>query len=235
MSAVLTVPGFWVDRSALAAALEAQPSGFRLTGNSLYDLTEMDMMLLEVRGHDKRLRRAFEIAGAGLLSQEILAGVDAHTSILYLFDEGGSRSTAQRLLRFGRALLDAGGLAIKVESSGVAHSAANWRRLELASANPLALYEAFVVMVSSDLSTWSCGMHHLGLPDAISAGPREEVNALLTRFLHYLALEEPHLEEGSLFSIENGPYYRLAREDCTMYPPDDLFHNPYGLWRLTRS
>jgi hypothetical protein len=45
--------------------------------------------------------------------------------------------------------------------------------------------------------------------------------------------EAPKLAEGHTFGVAEGSKrYRLSFEDYTYYKPDDMFHNPNGLWRL---
>lgn len=80
-------------------------------------------------------------------------------------------------------------------------------------------------------------MHNLGLPDAsVSADlTMQEALRLLKIFLHYTAIEHPTLGDGHTFSLDaDSPHYRVMHQDCTAYPPDDPFHNPWGLWHLSR-
>ena len=56
---------------------------------------------------------------------------------------------------------------------------------------------------------------------------------LVEAFTRYLLLERPGVEDGHTFSISAGaPKHRLGLEPCRAFPPDDLFHNPLGVWRL---
>lgn len=81
-------------------------------------------------------------------------------------------------------------------------------------------------------------MHNLGLPDAaVSADiDSREAFRLLRIFLAYLATEYPTLADGHTFSLHaQSPHYRLTYQEYPLYPPDDPFHNPYGLWRLSQE
>jgi len=83
---------------------------------------------------------------------------------------------------------------------------------------------------------YSCGMHNLGYPDAIiDAGASENPVELLRVFSYYLFSERPAVATGETFrASEHAPRYRLSLEPCELYDSDDIFHNPYGMWRLTQ-
>jgi len=134
-------------------------------------------------------------------------------------------------------ILHAGGLAVKVESAGVAHSSDQWKEFT-AAADAEALYYAYVTLVGQgdNRTYYSCGMHNLGLRDAIITGnlTAYEAGSLLNTFLLYCLIEQPELEIGHTFSVDApSPRYRLSTEQCTIYPKDHLFNNPFGLWRLS--
>jgi len=81
-------------------------------------------------------------------------------------------------------------------------------------------------------------MHAFGLPDA--AVPRDlDVQAgahLLNVFNHYLIAERPSLADGHTFSVAaDAPRFRLRKTACDTYKPEHAFHNPHGMWRLTRA
>src|SRR5438034_343517 len=72
-------------------------------------------------------------------------------------------------LRLGDGLLEAGGIAMKCESSGIAHSRSRW--LELATLSETesdfwsALFDAYVQLpIQSEDDFYTCGMHLLGKP-----------------------------------------------------------------------
>ena len=140
-------------------------------------------------------------------------------------------------MRAACGLLKAGGIAVKVESSGVAHSAETWREMTDSQFLPN-LHRAFVVSVGDKEGCFSCGMHNLGLRDAVVAPDDADPGyaaQLMYRLQLYELLESPDLRHGHTFSLDaESPRFRLLAEDCTTYPSGDPFHNPYGMWRLTR-
>jgi hypothetical protein len=189
---------------------------------------------LEICEHDPSLKVAFSIAGRGRLTDEDLEAVDSHTFILYLVADGGCIDRAKNLLHAANALLKSGGLAVKVESTGTAHRADQWA--EFCAHDHLGtLFEVYVTYAGGDGGYYSCGMHNLGLPDALVEAdirPGDAANLLHT-FLGYLLIEKPIFNDGETFSIAaDAPCYRLFHEDCNRFEAGDLFHNPFGVWKM---
>jgi hypothetical protein len=177
--------------------------------------------------------KAFKAAGGHWVTPEDLSQLAAHTFVLYLVAPGGSRKRAEAAMATAGGLLRAGGLAVKVESAGVAHSRGTW--LELVEDRHLfSAHHALVVVVTGRDPVYSCGMHNLGLRDSIvAAGDADDPPALLRAFNFYQFTENPTLREGETFRVARGaPAYRLFKEPCTLYEGDPLFTNPYGMWRL---
>lgn len=92
------------------------------------------------------------------------------------------------------------------------------------------------IFIQNENMAYSCGMHNLGLKDAVMAvADGEDPVDLLYRFNAYLLEENPSLEDGHTFSLDpEGPVYKVSAGDCEIFPRDDLFHNPFGRWRLDR-
>jgi hypothetical protein len=160
----------------------------------------------------------------------------------------------------GRQLLDAGGIAVKCESSGIAHSASFWTeltgRVETGGGSgttPTAdfwatLYAAYVQLpIQSATDFYSCGMHLLGQPDMIVScalmsetltdGELPEYRAvdLFVGFGAFLSSEcgEKGFISGHCFRLEGeSTLYRVTWEPCTGYDEDEFLFNPYGRWRF---
>ena len=173
------------------------------------------------------------MAGRHWITPADEAAIKAHSYVLYQIADGASRRVAISCMQAAAALIEAGGFAVKIESSGIAHSAETWldfaRYSHLNSPHP-----AFVIYVSG-AEAYSCGMHILGLPDAItSSGDSATAVELLRTFTHYVFAEKPEIQSGQTFAAGPGePGYRLTHEMLDLYEADDLFHNPNGYWRLT--
>jgi len=188
---------------------------------------------LEFKEHDPRMRRAFWAAGPHWRDTPEAEAIDEHKSVVYLVGNGGSQDAAEAMMRCAAALLKAGGLGVKVESAGVAHTPQAWleyvETLHLFSA-----FDALVVYVTGE-QTYSCGMHNLGLPDAITdgVGPAGAADLLRT-FNRYQFVESPELFDDQTFSEDaEATVYRLRQEQSVDYGDGSLFSNPYGCWRLT--
>jgi hypothetical protein len=189
---------------------------------------------LQVEGPDPRMANAFAAVGRHWTTVEDLARIGSHTFVLYLMGPGGSRERSEGMMKAAAGLLKAGGLAVKVESSGIAHHRDTW--LEMVEQMYLfSAHRAFVVVVTSRNDVYTCGMHNLGFPDAIvAAGDSQNPSELVYGFTRYLFIETPEIREGETFSEgPDAPRYRLSREECHLYEEGSLFTNPYGMWRLT--
>ncbi|MGZ3475393.1 MAG: hypothetical protein ACXWUG_14775 [Polyangiales bacterium] len=227
-SIVLGVPGLWESSAQVQKAC-----GHLWPGPApVMRVADRKFMPFSVEVHDRHpdLRRAFEIAGRGQIPPAILAAIERHTMTLYIVtEEHASVPLAIELMKFASLLLDAGGLGVKVECSGAGHSPDTWRQH---LANPLpgvAAVSALTVLIRSGDRASSCGMHQLGFPDVdapLSAGA-----ATLLEFNAFQA-DHPPLAEGSTFSLRpDSPRFRPKKQP-SRYPREQLFHNPFGEWRL---
>lgn len=231
---IVGVPGTWPSRTALVQAVAGGRGGYLFAGGVLMNTETKESWELEVYEQDPNLARAFALAGRGSVTEADLEAVAAHTCTAYLIDEGGSAEAAQRMMEAACGLLRAGGVAVKVESAGKAHSRTDWTALAERRA-PSVLYDAYVTLIGGDGGGYSCGMQNLGLPDAAAnAGLSDQEGARLLRaFLLYTLLEQPDLRSGHTFGLNpQSPSYRLTLEPCRMYKRDGPFFNPYGVWRL---
>ena len=231
---IIGVPGLWETRSDIVRAIASKSGGFLFAGLVLMNTATKDSYTLEVYDHDPELAHAFEIAGRTHLTKEDIERIAVHRSTLYVLSSDVSVEDARRMLGVGRALLSAGGLAVKVESTGVAHSAAQWNAYA-ESDDSFQLYCAFVTLVGGVEYNYSCGMHNFGLPDTSvdSQLGLEEGADLINRFNYFQLAESPLLADGHTFSVTaEAPPYKLKKEICELYGPDEPFHNPFGRWHL---
>ncbi|MEU8347410.1 hypothetical protein AB0C74_37405 [Spirillospora sp. NPDC048832] len=206
---------------------------------------------------DPRMSEAFEAAMAGEpFTEADRDAVESHDSVGYLLSapmmRGLAADTSRRLLEATAALLRAGAVAVKNESSGGAHGRDRWLALAEQAAEAKdeeladVLVDAWVKRPIYDGKVlYSCGMHLLGAPDVeievdgdqLAADDVPELVTHLNALAIYL-LTDPRAQE-----IEDGAGFRLAEDaprrlmhtrDCDRYDEDDPFFNPYGYIRLTR-
>lgn len=236
------VPGAWRDGAQASDALASRHRllffGEASVLVNLDDPDAPDPLVVETYPRDPTLGRAFEVASGGAVEGELLARLEAHTLTLYLVDEeGGSLASAARLLTTAVKLLDAGGLAVKVETAGLAHPPGRWRDLAARADDPLALYQAFVVRLWDPAAgaVGTLGMHALGLPDVTATvGAADEAACMeaVDRFQQAVLVERPALRPGDAFALPGGPRWTLSRGPDLRHGPEHLVRNPFGLWTL---
>ena len=205
-------------------------------GGILADVTGKDHIPLVFTPADPDMGTAFEIAGQGRLSDETLAKVKEHKSVVYLHFPLDIRAQRERLIKFTKLLQRLGGLAVKVESAGSAHSWGRW--FNLLNGSLFDLYCSAVVLVGGTDHFYSCGMHHFGLPECAvptSVDIGEAAN-LMNRFNFWQIDEIPTLKSGHTFSLsEDSPRYRLTLQSDNKHEADDVFFNPNGVWYLSAA
>jgi hypothetical protein len=209
----------------------------------------------EFRPRDERMRTSFEASvfyAQPTLKKSDFDRIARHESVLYVlsknFTSGEALEVGRTMLGAGVRLLRAGGVAMKCESSGIAHRSAWWEKLAERAFGPdvnrrwAGLFDAFVQYpIQSDADLYTCGMHLLGKPDLIVATelmPVEEAVTLFRVFAIYLLAECPEgaFGSGHTFSLNpDAPRYRVLWEACTGYDEDDFFFNPFGRWRFTAA
>lgn len=231
---ILCIPGCFGDESGLST-LTGDHGGLSFKRGMVVDRVAGAVYQLQVRDRDPLLWRGLAQDARDSLEQAEVRAIEDHSQVAYLVGTGGSPEAASSLLRAGAVVLDRGGVAVRVDSAALAHGAAEWQELAAQAGDAQALYRAYVGLISDGAGFSSCGMHNLGLPDAtlsVRMDPAEAAT-LLETFLLYLLVEHPFLHDDNGFSLDaESPAFRLSREDCTAYAPDDPCFNPFGIWRL---
>lgn len=215
--------------------MQAIPSqdDYLFVGNVLRRLADKHDWTMEIEGHDPQLSKAFRIAGGGHISDEDLSSIERHEHVLYLLSRSVSITEAWDTMQAAIGLLNAGGLAVKVESAGTAHAAQQWREYS-SSENLFDLYRAYVTLIGGDYF-YSCGMKNLALPDSAVERTLSLTDAadLLNRFNLYILNESPTLRSGETFSFDaTSRRYKLIHESDRRYASDESFYNPFGIWKL---
>jgi len=234
---IVCIPGTWERREGFLKAIVTTTSGeFMVAGLILAHPKGEDHVELEFYEPYDRMAEAFSYAGQGKLSDETLNKIAKHKSVVYLHFPLDIISQRLRLLKFTEVISRSGGIAVKLETSGIAHEWERWFSL-LRSDNPFDLYCASVVLTGDEQYYYSCGMHNFGLPDSQTSRhfDIQEPADLMNQFNYYQVVEKPNLKSGHTFSLRaDSPYFRINLLIDERHSEDDLFHNPYGLWDLTR-
>ncbi len=235
---LLCIPGPWKDRDDfLRQVLSIEPPGqFMFAGGILVDLAGKEHIAAEFTPAYPHMGRAFEIAGQGKIPQPTLVAIEQHQSVVYLHFPGDIQAERIRLIKFTKFLERTGGLAIKVESAGTAHSWDRW--FHLLDGSPFDLYCSAVALIGDRSHYYSCGMHHFGLPECAAPTTVDvgEAADLMNRFNVWQITESPIMKSGHTFSLsENSPTYRLALKSDDRHEEDDPFFNPHGVWVLSEA
>ena len=173
------------------------------------------------------------MAAQGRIEQTTLDAVAVHVAVAYLHFAADLPAQKERVLRFTDLVRQAGGIAVKVESSGTAHSWEAWHAM--LGGNDFDLYCAMVLLLADDRSFYSCGMHLFGLPDCTvpDSIDAEDAAELMNQFNFWRIQEQPELETGNTFSMSaDAPLYRLTFGPDPRHAVSDTSHNPYGIWSI---
>lgn len=238
---ILCIPGPWEDRKAfLQAMVTASPSPEYLpAGVIMYHQPSQTGFEFSVDGHDEEMAGAFAAGFPSQVSEDFIKEIGTHKSVCFLLsmDEEQSPEAARAIALAAAAVVRAGGIGVKVETAGKAFTGTQW----LEHAEPDELDHLYWLMVLDSISdgpqTYSCGMRNLGLPDAIVEGEEfQQAAQLLRSFNRYQLNQGPELLEGQTFSTEEGaPRFRLSHEEDQPYDDDEVYTNPFGMWRLSRA
>jgi hypothetical protein len=183
------------------------------------------------------MRRAFEIAGQGKVSRQVLDQISEHQGVVYPHFPLQISDEKERVLKFSSVLQRCGGFAVKVESAGIAHEWQRWFAA-LNSENPFDLYRTFVALIGDRNHYYSCGMHHFGFPDVEVERNIEikEAADLMNQFNYWQIVENPELASGHTFSVAaDAPQYRITLRSDSRHASEHLFHNTHGIWTLRRA
>lgn len=245
--AAVEVVGDWTSARLLIRLMQAIDSPWELTEAGLVHEDTGEVCLLEMRRADPALPAAFRAGESPVfpsLTDEVLAGIDGHRSVLRVVAAeplvGEDASAA--VVRCGSGLIDAGGIALRCVQSGVAHSAAHWQllasQLDLAADaadRRSALYQALVRPLVRTASGWeTVGMGLLDLPDVCAPPDLSEtaaLDAMEAVVARMLAGGQP-VEGGTVRPSPTAPRLRVARAPDPR-PASDPRHNPVGRWALT--
>jgi hypothetical protein len=230
---VLGIPGKWKDRSEIVTSIAGRSGGYLFAGKILMHTDSGAHFELDVYDRDPSLAAKVRLGGMGQISEEDLTALEDYTFTLYLLSDKTGREVVEIMMDAVVGLLDAGGLVVKVEKAGFSVSAAQWRKHASVKA-AYSLYRSMVVLVGDEREYFTCGMSAFGLPDcSVLGSDLETAFKVATEFCCYQMDEAPKLADGHTFGIAKGaPRYRLSFGNYIYHPPEDMFHNPDGLWKL---
>lgn len=164
---------------------------------------------------------------------DMVAAVKAHTSVVFLKAAAGFDQVSQ-IATLVDAALAAGGLAVKNEAAGKAHSVESWQVLRSIDVEPAGLYALFVCFgIERPDGIQSCGMTQFGRPDTFVLGASfDDALDLAEAFNWYQLVESPTLDEGHMFSTTaEGQPWKMTHGSHLYQDDGDIDFGP-GVWCL---
>lgn len=158
------------------------------------------------------------------IDEPLALELPTHRAVVSVFTTQGKDplATATTVLRAADAVVNAGAMALRCRTSGLAHGADGFQLLvgevERAAdreAKAKALIRAFVLLRLTGPSPGTVGLHALGAPDVALAGPTDPDRALAK------------LEAHALAAVLDPP--KAGPDDRKLPGP---LHNPKGLLRV---
>ena len=237
---ILCIPGSWNSYEAFKDALIVTTDAkYMMAALVLMDVEGKTFFEVEFSDHDDDMRRAFYLAGlVNQLQEDFLDEIAQHKFVVFLSADTGNPEAAKNIAKAAAVILKAGGIGVKIESTGLAFDKEIWLGL-VENYEEHHLYKLFVLdcIVDRDNDTvYTCGMHNLGLRDTIVQGEEPEDGIHLLRvFGYYQVVDKPIIQHDQTFRADmESPVYRILEEVEQPFYEDDPFYNPYGRWRLLR-
>jgi len=236
VKSIICIPGYWKDSTKIFGKTEGK---FMVVGDILMDIKKKAHYSFELCTRDENMRRSFEVAGKGTgVTSEFLDEIKRHTSVIYITGETGNFTSAKTLAHVAAILVSNGGIGVKVETTGKAFEKNKWLSF-VDIGDDAHLYELFVIdsLMDKDGTTFSCGMHNIGYRDVIVSGLKfQEAQRLVRMFNYHRVIDKPIIKTGETFSLDiESPIYFITNEALQPYDGDQLFYNPFGMWRLVRA
>jgi hypothetical protein len=236
ISSILCIPGFWDDTIEI---LPKTNGHFMVVGDVLMDVMNARHYKIELCEHDSKMRRSFEVAGmVTAVTDDFLNDIEKHKSVIYITGETGNFKDAKFIARAAVAIVNTGGIGVKVETTGKAFEKDKWIAFTTVG-DDADMYELFVLdsLMMEDGTTYSCGMHNIGLRDSVISGLEfKEAQRVIRIFNYYQVIDKPTIKANQTFQTDiNSPFYRITEELNQPYKGDKQFGNPFGMWRLTRQ
>lgn len=231
---IIGIPGNWKNRTEIIQSVAAKSEGFLMAGNIIHNSQKNIGFQVEVYEHDPSLKEAFIYASSDTFHKSLLDEIEQHSYTIYVISNVNGIEDVKEVVDVGVGLLKAGGLAVKIESSGVAYTKEDWNELYL-NKDLFPLYSHFVTLIGEDQCYFSCGMKAFGLPDVITPSniAPEEAADILNNFNLYNIVENPTFNNGETFSVgEDTPILKITAIDDFRYDQENLFFNPFGLVEL---
>lgn len=232
---IICIPGIWDSHQELVSAIAMSNSGYLYAGSIISNSATNSSAEVEHFEYDEAVSTAFRRISLGRFDEDELEKIDHHKSVIYLTCEAGSVEAVSSAMIIAQTLLKAGGISIKIETTGVSHPREGF--LSFSPDFAPSLYKAFVVMVGLDGAMLSCGMHNFAKAEVTISNEYSDAQYTADTFSRYQIEENPEFFENQTFSpdVESDRFFLRKHDSSEHYEEDDLYFNPYGVWELERE
>lgn len=235
----LRIPGPWESPEQLRDALVKAGTGYMMPeiepGGAPCLMHQPSGQRFQLSAVERDDTLVVLFADSGRMTGPELEAVGNHAVKIFVSGPGGSHEAARTFLAIGAACIKAGAHGVMVDNSGNCHGPRDW--LALAGDKEMGgMYWAFVSVTATDEVVFSTGMHCLGYRDAELPDPTDPraQAMMLHEFLGYTYQSGAAIVDGDPIGGPDGPEFVLRHVDCTRFPKDMPWHNPYGVWRLEK-
>jgi hypothetical protein len=235
----LRIPGPWMSPRQLVDSLAAINSGWVIAepvaGGDMWLVQQATGRRFQLAATVADAELAELFAASGRMDDRELDALRDHTVKVFVTGPGGSPDAAKTFLEIGAAFVGAGAVGVMVDNSGLCHSPKDWLALA-GDADGGGTFWGFVAISASPLEIFSAGMHCLGhrdveLPDPVD---RRTGGMIVGEFLGYSYRSGAQILDGDPIGGPDGPEFILRHMECTRFPKDSPWFNPYGIWRLEK-
>ena len=240
---VICIPIKLNSRKAIAdALLDKYGTEYVFMGSSLLKIASKEDCEIQIGDRTYFLDnfsidlvKAIELAGQNTITPTALEKVSHCQQLIYLKSYGVGYDTCLIMANFARVFLNLGGIAVYVESAGLAHQASQWLNC-YNSTDVFDIYSLYVGLVEGEDIYYSCGMHNFGKAD-VALDITEDIGLaiyVMNVFNYYRLTESPILQDGHTFQPDiQCPSYKMELIDDSENYIDSPMFNPYGRWHLT--
>jgi len=236
---IICIPGNWVSwTDFILQVVKATQGEYIAAGNILMHVKNNRHYTVAFCERDERMRESFQVAGSVTrVSDSFLEEIGNHAYVIYISGKTGNLEDAEHIAFAAGAILKAGGIGVKIETTGKAFEKEKWNDYLKTFKQP-DLYRMFVVdsIASSDDTVYSCGMQNLGYKDTIISGEEFQYSVrLISIFGFYQIVDKPTIKNMQTFQPDlQSPRFLISDETNQPNKSHDLFENPFGMWRLAR-
>lgn len=240
-TAIISIPGPWETEDEVKKALEGDggryrlegnEGRYRLVGNEIINVDTEESFGVKLYDFGPNKDESYKLTGNDTFSAEDLTGIRGSNLTVVFRMKLESLAGVWATVKAVKGVLDAGGLAVKIETTGIAYTKDAWYRLS-ASRDHMELVNHFVIAVQGEgyLSTY--GMCTFELPDVqvdYTGTNVEEVSQTLTEFNLYQMRERRVFGDGNTFrATAESKGYVVTHVVDDRHGEDTMYYNPYGL------